>query len=249
MFPFASVSSPSVASPSPTSTHSIPLMSPPHPILVPATSVINEESISVPCVPAPSNAIEIAVPSPIAHLAPTRTHAMTTRAQNNIIRPKPPPAGFIRYPIHQSYHASLGDTEFEPTSYSQAAKSDKWRAVMAKEFNALLRNGTWTFVAPTASMNLVGSKWVFKIKRKADGTVDCYKARLVAKGFHQQHGIDFDETYCLVVKRITIRIVLSMALTKGWCLNHIDISNAFLHGVLQETVYRLKETVSWVCAS
>jgi len=79
--------------------------------------------------------------------------------------------------------------------------------------------------------------------------VDRYKARLVAKGFHQQHGIDFDETYCLVVKRITIRIVLSMALTKGWCLNHIDISNAFLHGVLQETVYRLKETVSWVCAS
>jgi len=215
MFPFASVSSPPIATSSPTSTPSIPLMSPTLPILVPAESVINKESISVPCDPTPSNATETPVPNPIAHPAPTQTHAMTTRAQNNIFRPKPPPSGFIRYLIPQSYHAFLCDTESKPTSYTQAAKSDKWRAAMEEEFNALLRNGTSTLVAPTASMNLVGFKWVFKIKRKADGTVDRYKAQLVAKGFHQQHGIDFDETYSPVVKAITIRTVLSMALTKG----------------------------------
>jgi hypothetical protein len=237
MFPFASVSSSSVAASSSISPPSIPLMSPTLPISVPADSVINKESISVPCDPAPSPAPATIVPSPPDHPVPTQTHAMTTRAQNNVFCPKPPPAGFIRYPIPQSFHVSLGDTESEPTSYTHAAKSEKWRAAMAEEFNALLRNGTWTLVTPTASMNLVGSKWVFKIKRKSDGTVDRYKARLVAKGFHQQHGLDFDETYSPVVKPITIRTVLSMALTKGWCLKQIDISNAFLHGVLQETVY------------
>jgi hypothetical protein len=108
---------------------------------------------------------------------------------------------------------------------------------MTEEFNTLLGNGTWTLVALTTSMNLVGSKWVFEIKRKADGIVDRYKVRLMANAFHHQHGIDFDETYSPVVKPITILIVLFMALTKGWCLKQIDISNAFLHGVLQETVY------------
>ena len=86
-------------------------------------------------------------------------------------------------------------------------------------------------------MNIVGCKWVFRIKRKADGSIERYKARLVAKGFHQQPGIDFGETYSPVVKPITIRTVLTIAVTAGWPIHQIDVSNAFLHGVLQEDVY------------
>jgi hypothetical protein len=86
-------------------------------------------------------------------------------------------------------------------------------------------------------MNIVGSKWVFRIKRKADGQIERYKARLVAKGFHQQPGIDFAETYSLVVKPITIRTVLSIAVSAGWAVRQVDVSNAFLHGLIQETVY------------
>ena len=86
-------------------------------------------------------------------------------------------------------------------------------------------------------MNIVGSKWMFRIKWKVDGYVECYKARLVTKGFLQQPGVDFSETYSPVIKPITIRTVLSMAITTGWCIKHIDTSNAFLHGYLQETVY------------
>jgi hypothetical protein len=56
---------------------------------------------------------------------------------------------------------------------------------MADEFHALIQNGTWTLVAPHPSMNIIGCKWVFRIKRKADGSIDRYKARLVSKGFHQ----------------------------------------------------------------
>ena len=59
-------------------------------------------------------------------------------------------------------------------------------------------------------MNVVGAKWVFRLKRKADGSIERYKARLVAKGFHQQPGIDFGDTYSPVVKPITIRTVISL---------------------------------------
>jgi hypothetical protein len=77
----------------------------------------------------------------------------------------------------------------------------------------------------------------FRIKRNANGEIERYKARLVAKGFHQQPGIDFAETYSLVVKPITIRTVLSIAVSAGWDIRQVDVSNAFLHGHLQETVY------------
>jgi hypothetical protein len=80
-------------------------------------------------------------------------------------------------------------------------------------------------------------KWVFKIKRKANGDIEQYKARLVAKGFHQQLGINYVETYCPVVKPITIPTVLSIVVSAGWEIRQVDVSNAFLHGLLQETVY------------
>ncbi|XP_031102077.1 uncharacterized protein LOC116005983, partial [Ipomoea triloba] len=66
---------------------------------------------------------------------------------------------------------------------------------MDQEFNALLQNQTWCLVPPTASMNIIGCKWVFRTKRKADGSVERYKARLVAKGFNQVPGQDFFDTF------------------------------------------------------
>jgi hypothetical protein len=65
-------------------------------------------------------------------------------------------------------------------------------------------------------MNIVGCKWVFRLKRKADGSIDRHKARLVAKGFHQQPGVNFEETFSPVVKPTTIRLVLSLATSAGW---------------------------------
>ena len=108
---------------------------------------------------------------------------------------------------------------------------------MSDEFDALLRNGTWTLVPPSSSTNLVGYKWVFRIKHNSDGTINRYKACLVAKGFHQRPGIDYTETFSPVIKPTTIRIVLSLAVTNGWSLRQLDINNAFLHGTLFEAVY------------
>jgi histone deacetylase 1/2 len=86
---------------------------------------------------------------------------------------------------------------------------------MNTEFDALLQNMTWNLVLKPPTANLVGCKWVYRIKRKANGDIDRFKARLLAKGFHQQEGVDFNKTFSPVVKLTTVRLVLSLAFSRG----------------------------------
>ncbi|XXG68216.1 hypothetical protein AAC387_Pa06g1354 [Persea americana] len=127
--------------------------------------------------------------------------------------------------------------DHEPTTLTQALKDHKWRRAMSEEYDALVKNGTWALVPQDNSQNLVGCKWVFRTKRKSDGSVDRFKARMVAKGFHQHPGIDYHETFSPVVKPTTVRIVLSIAVSRGWTLRQLDVNNAFLQGHLSENVY------------
>jgi len=85
--------------------------------------------------------------------------------------------------------------------------------------------------------NIVDCKWLFRIKRNLDGTIARHKARLVAKGFTQFPGVDFKETFAPVVRPQTIKIILTVALEKGWQMHQLDVNNAFLQGSLNEDVY------------
>lgn len=108
--------------------------------------------------------------------------------------------------------------------------------VMLDEYNVLIDNKTWT-LAPCSDYNVVGNKWVFRVKRKKDGSVDKFKARVVAKGFNQRHWVDFSETFSPIIKSATIQIVLSLRLNYGWQLKQMNVNNAFLQGKLSEEVY------------
>lgn len=108
---------------------------------------------------------------------------------------------------------------------------------MQDELQALIRTDTWliTFLPPGKIP--ISCKWVYKIKFKADATVERYKARLVAKGFTQQAGVDFHDTFSPVAKLTTVKLMLALAAIKGWKLAHLDINNAFLYGDLEEEIY------------
>jgi histone deacetylase 1/2 len=172
-----------------------------------------------------------AADAPLATAAPPPPPRPATRLSQGIRQPKVYTDGTVRWGMHATV------TTEEPNSLAQALASSDWVAAMDVEHQALLNNKTWHLVPRPKGKNIVGCKWVYKVKRKADGTVDRYKARLVAKGFKQQYGIDYEETFSPVVKAATIRIILSIAVSRGWSLRQLDVQNAFLHGFLEEEVY------------
>jgi hypothetical protein len=106
----------------------------------------------------------------------------------------------------------------EPTSVEAALDDPQWVAAMDSEHEALLCNRTWKLVPRPKGRNVIGCKWVYKVKRKADGSIERYKAWLVAKGFKQRYGIDYEDTFSPVVKAAIIRLILSIAVTNGWSL-------------------------------
>ena len=87
------------------------------------------------------------------------------------------------------------------------------------------------------SQSVVGCRWVYKIKTKADGSVERYKARLVAKGFTQEYGIDYEEIFAPVARLTSVRCLIAMATIRRWPLYQMDVKIAFLNGVLHEEVY------------
>lgn len=149
------------------------------------------------------NSIPQQTTEPCPHQPNLSLHPMQTRSKSGIYKPKKANLA-TKYPLPIST---------EPTCVSQALKSPEWQQAMTDEFMALMRNSTWTLVPPQPHYNVIGNKWVFRLKRNPDGTISRYKARQVAKGFHQRPGLDFKDTFNPVIKPQTIKLVLCLALS------------------------------------
>uniref|UniRef100_A0A0A8Y2X1 Reverse transcriptase Ty1/copia-type domain-containing protein n=1 Tax=Arundo donax TaxID=35708 RepID=A0A0A8Y2X1_ARUDO len=134
-------------------------------------------------------------------------HRPVTRLQRGIRQPKIRTDGTIRY----GCFTSTG----EPQNLEEALNNTDWKAAMDDEYHALMKNNTWYLVPSEKGRNIIDCKWVYKIKRKADSTIDTYKARLVVKGFKQRYRIDYEDTFSPVVKATTMRTILSIAVSNG----------------------------------
>lgn len=108
---------------------------------------------------------------------------------------------------------------------------------MHTELDALQQNNTWSMVPLPFGHQPIGCKWVYKIKYKSDGTIECYKAHIVAKGYTQVEGINYQETFSPIAKLTTLHCLLTVAAARHWFTHQLDVQNAFLYGDLHEIIY------------
>jgi hypothetical protein len=143
-----------------------------------------------------------------------------------------------RATIHARDRLSLAaGVVYEPSSYKEAAGISVWEHAMSEELAALQRTCTWEIVPLPAHAIPITCIWVYKVKTKADGSIERYKARLVARGFQQSYGRDYEKTFAPVAHMTTVQALIAVAAIRSWTIFQLDVKNAFLHGDLHEEVY------------
>ncbi|WVZ85007.1 LOW QUALITY PROTEIN: hypothetical protein U9M48_031971 [Paspalum notatum var. saurae] len=150
--------------------------------------------------------------------------------------------GDIHQPVTRSTVASLTFffryayvATFEPQDVSHALSDPNWVNAMHEELENFERNHVWDLVEPPPNYRPIGTKWIFKNKQGEDGMVVRNKARLVAHGFYQKEGIDYEETFAL--------ILLAFAASKGFKLQQMDVKSGFLNGFIEKEVYKLRKAL------
>ena len=118
-----------------------------------------------------------------------------------------------------------------------SVNSKFWQEAIQDEYDSLLQNQTWELVDLPKSKNIVGSKWVFKHKRGANGQIQRCKARLVAQGYSQKSSVDYDEVFSPVAKYNSIRTLLAIVNQFDLELHQMDVKTAFLNGDLEEEIF------------
>lgn len=103
----------------------------------------------------------------------------------------------------------------EPCSYEEVAGIPLWEHAMSEELAALQRTGTWEIVPLPSHAVPITCKWVYKVKTRADGSIERYKAHLVARGFQQSYGHDYEETFAPVAHMTTVRTLIAVAAVRS----------------------------------
>tara|TARA_B100000513_G_scaffold134466_1_gene60444 strand:- start:24 stop:4298 length:4275 start_codon:yes stop_codon:yes gene_type:complete len=147
----------------------------------------------------------------------------------------------ILHNIEDEYTYKSSDIKSkDPWTYKEAINrqdGQKWKEAMNEEIKQLEKRNTWKWVPLPSNRKAISSKWVYKIKENADGSIERYKARLVARGFTQEYGIDYNETFAPVVRSTTKRIMMAIAATEGWKIKQLDIKSAFVNATVEEDIY------------
>ena len=128
-----------------------------------------------------------------------------------------------------------------PESYKQAMRLPqrcKWQQAMDRELASLREMDVFKVVPRPANHPVIATRWTYRVKSNANGSIEKYKARFVAKGFLQTYMVNYKETYAPVARATTVRMLLTMRLHFGWPPVHqMDVDTAFLYATLQELVY------------
>eukprot|EP00253_Pinus_taeda_P035186 PITA_35186 len=105
---------------------------------------------------------------------------------------------------------------------------------MVEEYDSIFRNNVWDAVLRPEDKLVVSSHWLYKVNQAADGSVEKHKAKFVARGFSQVEGIDYDETFSLVARYLSIKSILALSAQMGWKIHQMDVNIAFLNGMIEE---------------
>lgn len=144
------------------------------------------------------------------------------------------------YNAHATENPAFNSDAMEPRTYKEAMvrpDATQWHEAALEELNNVTKAGVFERMHILDNCKAIGSRWVFKIKRKADGSVEHYKARLVAQGFSQRPGFDYNETFAPTPRWAALRAIFALAATQDLHLESIDILAAFLDGDLEDEVY------------
>ncbi|CAI7866109.1 unnamed protein product [Closterium sp. NIES-53] len=128
----------------------------------------------------------------------------------------------------------------EPATLKEALESsdvEEWNKAMESELKSIDENGTWELMELPEGRKAITCKWLFKIKSDADSKIERYKSRLVAKGYQQMEKVDYKELFAPMVKPTTLRTLLTGATIKGWVVKQMDVTTAFLNGILEEYIF------------
>jgi hypothetical protein len=124
-------------------------------------------------------------------------------------------------------------SDVEPSSFEEENKLQVWKDAILEDYRSIIKNNVWDIVPRKKEKSMVSSKWIYKIKHVANGSVENFKEIFVARGFNQKERIDYEKTFSPVARYTSIRAIISLASVLSWKLYQMDVKTTFLNGKIE----------------